>query len=192
MAQVFDPIKHEYRDDGRLILSVTQILWMMGFSNPYAVDARAAEKGTFVHDTCHLYNIKDLNMAKLHAVLRGYLDGYIKFLDDTGFRVILSETPLFSRRGYAGKLDIFGEYPNGKKGLGDIKSGQVDQKSTGLQTGGYDGLIREHLNITEPIDRFALQLFPEGKYKIHPFTDPQEPRIFLGLAAAGNYKRNGG
>lgn len=166
---------HEYRVDGRVVPSVTQIL------EPYTsleyVDREtlriAQELGDHVHLACHLYETGQLDEATLDPALVPYLDGWKAFLYDTGAVVLLSEHRVASRkRGYAGTLDSMVFWGKSKR-LIDRKSGSVVPCTVGPQTAAYAEAYAEQTG--ERIrDRYCIHLPGDGRYRSHPLKDPRD------------------
>jgi len=104
--------EHFYLLDGIRLPSVTEVL-------PYNFYGKATDyhkdKGQYVHDMIHLYNLNDLDEENLDLQLKPYLEAYIKF-----------------------KAEYSGE------GICDIKSGSP-QPVAELQVAAYTLLAREGL-----------------------------------------------
>jgi hypothetical protein len=92
-ALVFDAISHTYTLDGEHLPSVTQILVRSGaidFSSvPPTILEAARARGSDVHAAVRFYNENDLDVDDFRRTFpeyAGYLDGWIRFLDTSGFR----------------------------------------------------------------------------------------------------------
>jgi hypothetical protein len=125
------------------------------------------KRGTAVHLATCLYDQGKL--AEVDDRLRGYLDAWKEFLDCSGFQASLIEHRVHSEQWkYAGTLDRMGQL-GGKSTLLDIKSGSIAGYAA-LQLSGY----RRALSECDGIDterRVAVQLLPDGKFKIKEFMD---------------------
>lgn len=72
----FDPIKHQYKVNGIVYPSVSQVL-------PYNYKGNNTEAmlmGTYVHEMCRLYLLNALDEESLDPALVPYLDAFKKFL----------------------------------------------------------------------------------------------------------------
>jgi len=75
----FDPIKHQYKVNGIVYPSVSQVL-------PYNYKGNNTEAmlmGTYVHEMCRLYLLNALDEESLDPALVPYLDAFKKFLNDS-------------------------------------------------------------------------------------------------------------
>jgi hypothetical protein len=184
----FDEPSHRYTVDGREFPSVTGIL------EPYTglsyVDRellhKAAEFGNHVHLACHLHDRGELDEATLDQALVPYLDGWKRFLDDSGAIVILSEYRVASRKhGFAGTFDKLLFWGKSER-LADIKSGSVLPKTVGPQTAGYvEGYAEETGQRIR--DRYCIHLPGDGKYKSHKLTDARDWSIFKSCLNVHNW-----
>lgn len=192
MALFFDDATHQYKLDGLIIPSVTQIIKDAGLVNLDWINpgllAEKADLGTKVHQTTEYYDTDTLNIEELHPILKAYLDGWIKFKEDYKFTPTEIELKLVhSLYKYAGTIDRVG-LMNGILTLLDIKSGSK-QKSNAIQTAGYTLLYDQDKKKTEQIKkRMVVYLSPEG-YKVEPHTDPNDIAIFHACLTICNYKR---
>lgn len=123
----FNAEKHEYRLDGVVIPSVTQIISGIGINDYSTVKAdarvRAQERGSIVHEIIELYEKGVLLESSVDNELRGYFESYLR-AKDAG---LLPERPFAIEKmscsvkyRYAGTIDqIFGiEWIN------DLKTGK--------------------------------------------------------------------
>lgn len=185
MSLTFDPATHTYTLDGRVVPSVTQVLRALpddyAMVDP-AVLERAAELGRAVHRIIELDILGGLVLEEVDFHLLPYLDQWREFLASSGFRPLLSESLVASRRyGYAGTLDLFGLL-NGRKALLDNKRTAAVPRKAGPQTAGYRIALSETrpdlLAPDEPVDRFALHLTP-NRWQLVPFRAATDQRVFL-------------
>lgn len=166
----FDPQNHRYYVDNKLTPSVTQIL---GLANLYEfIDKRLLEKagrfGTAVHKATELFDEGTLDFESLDVALIPYLEGWKKFLTDTKFELLESESIVASKLGFAGTYDRVG-YFNKKLTLLDIKTTAIVPKTTCLQLSAYTQAFQEmtgkHIE-----QRICVRLKPMG-YTIDQFHD---------------------
>jgi len=182
---IYNDPQHLYTLDGRPLPSTTGILKAEGFIDDAWFTEDARLRGTYVHLACHLYDKGTLDIDTLDDALRPYLDGYIRFKEETGFQVIESEIPHYHPQYlYAGTPDKIGMM-NGTDTLVDLKSGII-QPWCALQTASYE------MFFNRPMKRFGVQLTDDGKYKIVPFPDRTDRNIFLSALAIHNWKINHG
>jgi len=167
-----DPETHTYLCDGVVYPSVTQILQDEGFIDATWFTEYARDRGTLVHRITHWYDTGELDMESVDPALGGYLEGWIRFREESGFDPQIIERPLASHtHRFAGTPDRIGVL-NGDLAIPDIKSGAV-QAWTGLQLAGYEILYGQRVN------RFGVQLTEDGKYKLIPFTDRNDRGVFM-------------
>lgn len=195
----FEESTHTYTLGGRRLPSVTQILkplYKFNGISPETLNAKAA-LGTAVHLACELLDKNDLDeeteegRAGLVAVA-GYLAGYKLFLRDMKPVVIANEMKMHHPTMlYAGTLDR--RYAIGAHEWDvDLKSTVSMSPIVGLQTAAYTEMQRASGLSKKPARRGALQLFPDGKYKLHEFNDPADlPTFFARLTEHRFCERHG-
>lgn len=185
---------HRYLLDGQPVTGVTTALKVISTADYAHVDpalmAQASLLGQAVHSVVELDCAGELDVEDLDPVLVPYYLGWREFLAASGFRVVLSESRVASRRyGYAGQLDLFGHL-NAIPATVDVKRVTVVMPSTGPQTMAYTHALRECrpdlLPPGAPCRRYALQLRPGAtpgapcSWRLHPFTnDAADLRLFL-------------
>lgn len=175
----FDEKSHTYRVDGRIWPSVTQCLDR--YAGLEFVDRevlrRAAEFGNHVHAACHLFNEERLDWATLDPALVGHVQGWQRFLEETGAVVLSSEALVVSRRhGFCGKLDSRCAWGRTNR-LVDIKSTSTLPRTVGPQTAGYAEAWHE-MTGERLRDRYCVHLVGNGKYVVHALKDPRDWQIF--------------
>lgn len=187
----FDRERHEYRLDGVIVPSTTQVLRSAGlitysFRNDYF-----RRRGEYVHLACHLHDQEALDEASLDPVLAPYLEAYRSFLEDTGFEVLLSEEPLVSVSHRFGttpdKLGLL----HGAPAIIELKTGTV-QPWVALQTAAQALAVADRFPEYRKIKlkRFALALRPDKTYHLTgPFTNKGDSEVFLAALACHAWKR---
>jgi len=183
----FDKATHAYTWNGAPVVNVTRICGML---NSYAgipadVLARAADRGDAVHFATELYDEDDLDLSSLPSEVSGYVAGWIRFREDTGFRPSHSEQRVYSERyRFAGTLDRVGSF-HGLKAVRPSDACIVDIKATatlmpvvGPQTAAYAQAFEETCGIKAK-HRFAVQLKPDGTYNLEKLTEPADLSVFL-------------
>lgn len=167
-----DPSTHVYTVDGSIYPSVTQILQDQGFIDATWFTEYARERGKLVHRITHWHDTGELDPGSVDPALEGYLEGWRRFIRESGFDPQIIERPLASHTyRFAGTPDRIGVL-NGELAILDIKSGAV-QAWTGLQLAGYEVLYGQRTA------RAGVQLTEDGKYKLISFTDRSDRAIFL-------------
>lgn len=181
----FDESAHRYTLGNRVLPSVTQITSTIAplFGISREVLEAKADLGTAVHLAAQFYDEGDLDADSLPEAVGPYLRAYARFLDEARPTWTHIESRVCAPElGYAGTLDRVGFLP-GLRGVKPAALCLVDLKATyriapvyGVQTALYarafDGDVKH---------RFALQLKPDGTYRLEEFRDPSD--LSVGLAA---------
>lgn len=168
---------HVYTVDGKVVPSVTQVLEpLYDWSGiPRRVLEVAAERGKAVHKACELHALGTLDESSLDEEVAAYLNGYKKFLADTGFKPERVEEVIYSAEGgYAGTSDLTGRLRR-KNLLVDIKSG-VMSPVTGAQTSAYAKAITD-AHGDKFAGRYGLYLRPND-YRFVLYDDPTDWLVF--------------
>lgn len=181
----YDDALHEYRYDGNVVPSVTQVLSRLSAvqyrgADPDAME-RAATLGKAVHRMIELDLRGVLDTTSLSEELAIYFVAWRDFMATSGFLPIRSEQRVYSQRyGYAGTLDLFGRLD--RLALIDAKRTIAVPRTAGPQTAAYEAALREslpELTGAAPIDRYALHLRADGTWRLVPFRDRVDLRVFL-------------
>ena len=100
--------KHRYTVDGRVIPSVTKIIYaVLAIDEKYKrlrdegilIDPEPYAKfGTAVHKAGELYVKKTLDREEMDPLLEPSLTAFTQFIEDTGFKVLESETMTYSKK----------------------------------------------------------------------------------------------
>jgi len=179
----FNEELHEYRWDGKVVDSVTQILQAEGFVDTTWYDDYSRTRGKYVHKACALWDRGKLDAGPeaLDPVIIPYLAAWTAFLKDSKFKIIAIEEPLCGFT-FAGTPDRIGFIGNEEVIL-DIKTGKPEAW-TALQLAGYEVLRGRS------VKRMAVQLTVEGKYKTYFYNDRTDRQIFMAALAVHNWKKN--
>ena len=199
----FYPEPHIYKVDGEVKPSVTQILQAACVSPDYSeVDHGVLENkrriGKEVHRICEAINkdlISGLDINSIDSYIDytdiyrfgNYVDAYVAYCHDTGFRPTHAETMVYSPSyDYVGTVDIVGMLKTDRVII-DLKTPSSDHPSYGLQTAAYQRAWEEcyGLKITR---RLSLLLHPNGKYTPCPHSDPLDFNIFLAALVIKRWK----
>lgn len=188
----FNEEKHEYRWNGNVVPSVTQILSpMMDFSmvNPEIL-RRAQLLGTYVHRTTELYDKDDLDIDALPDEIKPYLNAWIKFKKECAFEPETIESKLYHKHlVFSGTSDRTG-LVRGRRSVIDIKKMLSLGPVIGMQLAAYQAL--HSLEGEKIVDRYALGLRPDGTYRMVPYADPSDYPAFLSLLTIRNWRIKNG
>lgn len=205
MTFVHDEQAHTYHLDGKLLISITDVLGSEGFSDygflPYAERQFYMDRGTAVAKGCQLLNEGRLEWSSLLETWEGkpwtlgYLKAYELFCREWRVIMVLSETPLHhTMYGYAGRLDLAAQTAQGLAVV-QIKTGGV-QDWVALQTAAELELVVANCDVAKPdwrrAKRFGLSLRPDGTYKVRRFADRRDFDVFLAALACAKWKREHG
>lgn len=186
----YDDATHTYYLGVRRIPGVTELLTALNFiqQNSWWTE-EGRDKGTQLHRACAQINAGTFDWANADLGLLDEIFAYEEWKRRTGFKAILIETALPSLRySFAGRLDMFGIFPEGSYAVIDIKRG-IAGKATKYQLALYAQLICEAkipgIDKIYPhqIKRFALSGFQE-KPKLIPYEDRNDLKVALGLVSA--------
>ena len=180
------------------LLSVTDVLKIEGFINPYFYDEASRIRGQAVHKAVELIEKGTLNPKSIDPIIQPYVDGYLLFKKETGARALRCEMKVWDPDlNYAGRLDWFGLL-NGLSVI-DVKTGSMADW-TKYQLAGYWGCVNktalEHYGLPpelrhpQQIKRYGLELRPTGKYNLQPFTNPNDYRLFQSMVSLAWTKIN--
>lgn len=119
----FDEVKHQYKVDGKPVISVTQLMKKHGLAPYYAaVDPvlleRAAERGTMIHK-----EIEELCKTGVLGFTKEVCE-FSNFLVKDGLKVLASEE-IYYNDICAGTVDLVMETPHGEKVIADIKTTSI-------------------------------------------------------------------
>jgi hypothetical protein len=166
---------HEYMCDTVRLPHVTGVLKASG-----VVDARwythyARQRGLAVHVACDLIDEDNLDADSVDPRLVGYLDAYLKFLNEHNPAYQFSEELVYSNLyRYAGTLDRAGvveTYPCPL--VIDLKTGDPG-RAVRLQLSGYAQALREQTG--KMWRRASLWLRPDGTYRWQVYD--QDPHLY--------------
>jgi len=181
---VFDPERHAYILDGRVIPSVTQILTAEGIINGqwYTEDGR--RRGGHVHLALRYLDEGRLDEDSVTDEVRPYLEAWQRFISETGFICLQIEQPFADRNlGFAGTPDRVG-WMDGDKTLSiiDIKTGAPEPWHA-LQTAAYAvGLGKRTAR------RWSVYLKANGSYRLVQHRANDDINAWLGLVSVHNWK----
>lgn len=192
----FDPGSHVYTVDNIRRPSVTGILdaeKFFDFSRIPGDPTEYLKRGSYIHAACEQFDEDRMVWDEVREDYHGYIHAWANFQLEIGFDNIEIERPVFHPwHGYAGTPDRIGKI-RGVWTLADIKTGVV-APWTGIQTAGYvDAWARTNDIDPESVDRIAIQLMKDGKYRTTRFKDHAgDVSTFLAAVTCYNWKRNNG
>ena len=183
---------HSYYDDlGRWVPSLTQCLKLAGLSDYSGVDPdvleNAARRGTEVHELAATYNrFGELDPAWLTDETTPYFNGYLQFLDDTGFKPDpqWTEVPMIATI-HGMKVgvtpDCHGQHKRDNWVL-ELKATAARQASWSVQTALQECAIYKTTRCGRA-RRFALMLMKDGKYRLGEEHTNHDEDMDAGIAA---------
>ena len=175
MTLDYDPTRHEYRVDGKLVPSVTQLVAPLGqdYDEPDDMTESVLDAATERGTTMHEYLAWRLNGGtreefELPDIYEPYADAVELFLYEHDICPFAIETPVCGAwRGvtYAGTPDLVGEF-DGILSILDYKFvSQIAKSKVGAQLHGYRVLCEQ--NGVYPGDLYAVQFLNTGDYRLY-------------------------
>ncbi len=181
-----DRERHEYRVEGKVLPSVSELIAVYGESVEEGDELElkleaAAERGTVCHEILAQYLRGDRDSVEYPDEYEPYVEAIRLFLAEHMICPYAIETPIYSRRyGYAGTPDLLCEL-DGVLTLIDYKFvSQIAKTRVKAQLNAYckayeeDGVYPEQL--------LAVQFLKDGTYRIYPVKyDDEELMVALKL-----------
>ena len=172
----FNEERHEYRWNGVVKPSVTQILAASGRCSWDCVDEEtrkyALKRGQTVHWLCQLEDEGALNWRTVPTDLRGYRKSWRSWKRHSGFQVLWIERIFYvARYGFAGRVDRTGSFPatsmygTGSSGVVDLKTGEIGDWVR-FQLCLYTLAVDPRPAIARRIRRIGVGLRADGTYKV--------------------------
>lgn len=191
----FDAVDHRYFLDGEEVPSVSRIIAPLQDFSSVPADALAmkAALGTAIHRAAELDDIGDLDEESLDDAVVPYLAAWRAFRADTGAEFLAIESRLYHPiLRYAGTLDRLATLHRrgGSLWLLDIKSSSAIDPWVGVQLAAYRLLVEAAGRRVDSVG--AVQLCPDGTYRLHTFGHPDDTRCFHGLLAVYHWRRKHG
>jgi hypothetical protein len=190
----FDEVNHVYTEDGVPVISCTQILDEVGLIDYDGINKDVLERksviGSYAHAATQYIDEGDINWDSIDPQIAGYVRGYEKFKQETGFIPILTEhRGIANLNGskYGWTIDRYGLL-NGKPAVIELKCTSAEEKSWKVQLAGYtlalDQERPKYWTTPKLVQRVGLQLKPDGRYKCYPYSDKNiYPNCDLDFAA---------
>ncbi len=172
----YNPDFHEYKIDGKVVPSVTQLI---PFNKSEFVSEEelefARQEGIYIHDCINVWNTTKTIQDE------SIVEPYLKFLDEAEKRfgkLVLHETQLGSDNPkFAGTPDLVFE-----NAVVDIKRTFYNKKIHALQCSAY-GYLAAHNKFTKKTKNHLILVINKeaGEYKTHFVFDAQAEQIFIAL-----------
>lgn len=179
-----DHATHTYTVGDTVYPGVTDILKAAGLIDGEWFTEESRERGELVHIATALYDQSRLKLAQVPDEIRGYVEGWIKFRNESVCQIVEIETHLCSTvLGFAGTRDRLIKM-HGISGILDIKTG-TKVFWHAIQTGGYKAL--DHA-----ARRFCIYLKSNGTYKIDPHNDDIDVHNFHTCLSMYKIKKRNG
>lgn len=182
----FNAAAHEYRFMGAVVPGVTSILQpLVDFSRvPRDVLEAKRDLGQRVHLACQLEDEDDLDETSVEEDVAPYLEGWRRFLRESGAQVLANEKRVFEPMlQYAGTLDNV-LLLDGKKWLCDKKTSIATPIAAGPQTAAYLRALGDK-TVTH---RAAVRLRADGTYRFDPLDGADDWSAFLSCLTLMRFK----
>lgn len=128
---------HLYTFHGEPILSVTQILKMVGAIDTTWFTEWAADRGSIVHKATELDDLGELDEDSIDDRISGYVEAWRKWKRENKWDLVdMEQMVLDESLGYAGTLDRAGWLNARQFCILDLKTGNP-HRAVGLQLTGY-------------------------------------------------------
>lgn len=181
---LFDELGHQYQiPGGRRPRSVTQLLADSGAADYTFVSDLALERGSNVHQAIHLAVTGILDWASVDPSHVPYVQAALQCLADLRMDTLEVEGAVWSEElETAGRFDYLGRSRRLVTLLEwkSLTSGRP-MKAARLQTAGYKRL-KFDTDGTVIHERYAVALFPDGKYKLEHHSSPLDVEVFVATA----------
>jgi hypothetical protein len=191
MNLTYNDERHEYRVDGAIIPSVTQVLAAEGFIDTTFMNEEGRERGKMVH-LANKYFLEDrLDMGTLDPRIFSYVDGTRAFVNDMGYEPQIIEKPMAHPIYlYGMTLDTIGTVRQfgDELVLIDWKTGAKDL-ATVIQMAAYvEGLRANGIEVKHI---YIIYLKNDGTYKPELVkVTRKEINVFLYALTCMNWKNN--
>lgn len=179
----FDETLHQYRLDGRMVPSVTQILRQCGIIDASWYTPEGTLRGTFAHEATALDDRGILDESTVDDVIWPYLHAWRLFRKESGGAIIDIERRVWNDDGlYAGTLDRLVMW-HSRHFLLDIKTGAPGAWHA-LQTAAYAECVGSRPK------RASVYLKDTGRYSVVEHASLDDIGVFRAATALWHWKRN--
>jgi hypothetical protein len=188
----FDDATHEYRIDGAIVPSITQVIGASNLWDDTHWSPETAERGRYVHKAIELdiQGKLTLGLVKHIGRLEGCIKSWRKFRADNPGKVVASELklcdPVFR---FAGRLDLIYRLCDDTFGIIDIKAG-APQPWHALQAAAQMHLAVSGIFEQRPAGgfrRMTLYLNETG-YKVSVHDDPNDWAVFQSALTLAHWR----
>lgn len=191
----FNEEQHQYKAEGIVVPSVSQVLQDLGFVDDTWFTEYGRDRGRAAHKAILYEDEGNLDYATLDPVLVPRVEAWKSFRNDMGWVSRIKETPMYHPiYRFAGTPDDIGTHRKADLNFAivDIKTGQA-MPYHALQLALYACLL-SHLTDCDPasVERIVVQLKADATYKITRFTDKQDIPVALSAVSLYHWKRNKG
>jgi hypothetical protein len=158
----FDADVHQYKWDGKVVPSVSEILRKVGLSKDYVgIDDFYKNRGAVLHKCVELYLKGVLDEETIDPVVKPYFDGFLAYWSKHKHKPVKIEEPLYSEDWkFAGTPDLVCENI-----IIDWKTSKSHDRVAELQGEGYKILVG-------PPIKFRVVQFPgDGSFEIFDYGD---------------------
>lgn len=171
----FDYEPHLYRLDGTWIPNVTSVLEALALNGDTSRFTQYdRDLGSATHAAAALLVQGRLDPETVDSPVWPRLDCYWDWLVASRFRIRAVELRVWSAFGYAGTLDLAGQFPAEPwLSLIDLKGSWLPP-AVGLQTASYKHALEERTGL-HVRRRYSLHLYGDGRPAfLHPTPDPHD------------------
>ncbi len=181
----FDPAQHEYRWNGRVVPSVTQILKSLGLIDATWYTDEARDRGSMIHLATALDDRGELDESSVDERIAGYLAAWRLFKAESGASFTDIEIQLYSDYGYAGTPDRIGTLRG--RSVFDIKNGEPEPWHA-LQTAAY--AFGCSAGSAAVMSRYCIYLRDNGTYRLIQHDRSTDIAVWLSCLNLYNWKAN--
>jgi hypothetical protein len=186
MNLTFNSTRHEYRVNGVIVPSVTQVLSLVTDATWFTDDCRW--RGSAVHAACQYLDEGDLDWATVEPEHEGYVRAWERAVRECGFVWDGIEEELYHpQHQYAGRRDRRGRIGQSRVVV-DLKTSATLAPQTAMQLAAYVAPLES----PRAYRRFAVRLKPDGTYTVKEYPVAEYGRDwnnFLVLLAAWRLRR---
>jgi hypothetical protein len=202
----FDEATHSYTQEGHSIPSCTRVLDHAGLVSYDQVRQDILERksriGTIVHLATQYYDRDTLDWdsfsdSDIDQENKRRVEAWARFRLDTNFAPThIEERYVTTVNGmlYGLTVDLVGLI-GGRETILDIKTSVSAMPWYAIQTAGYAMGVPGHASPRAMFinrRRMIVQLFPDGRYKKHDFTEMADADVFLSCLHISHWKLNKG
>lgn len=168
----YDDKTHEYKVDGVIVPSVTQLLPKQNFFVTAEILDKLAMEGSTNHEMLRLYHETGNTMGDSYLL---QFDSFMKENEKKFGRLLMYESPLHSKKlNFAGTPDMIFE-----KAIVDLKRTKGDKKYQSLQLAGYSILAHEN-GFSKNKNQYIMYM-DNGKFKLVNVYNDMAEDIFISL-----------